>query len=331
MHRQWWLNNRFNFFDGMYLSDQYKQDYFGMRLYTPSATDKYERDTSVSAETYEPGKYYVYDAESQTYVLSNDEFNAETAYYVEGSGIGVSAGVVPPNSDFHLTPLQDQFLSVAYGGENGQTVGPILTKANTTQTIKAAQTAFIDTETYVYGGSMLKDLGDLSPQYLGKFVFPNKSTKLEKLVIGNPHNDYYNPNFSELSIGSKAPYLEELNIMNCKGLKGRSVDIAQCRRIKKVLATGSGVCNIVLPEYGILEELRLPETATSVALIDHANLTNEKFTVGTCDYNPTTKVYTYTNNFSNIQTLHIENTPINGYDIVMGSNKLLYVTLKGFN
>jgi hypothetical protein len=30
-----------------------------------------------------------------------------------------------------------------------------------------------DTETYLYGGSMLKDLGDLSHQYLGQFHFPN--------------------------------------------------------------------------------------------------------------------------------------------------------------
>jgi hypothetical protein len=48
---------------------------------------------------------------------------------------------------------------------------------------------------------MLKDLGDLSPQYLGAFRFPDKETKLESLTLGNANNKYYNPNFSSLAIG----------------------------------------------------------------------------------------------------------------------------------
>jgi hypothetical protein len=262
-----------------------------------------------------------------------DKFDAEKTYFIIDKGIAGSASVVPPCNDFTLTPLYDQYLSVGYGeGSNGQTVGPVFAKANTSKTLKASQASFIDTETYIYGGSFLKDLGDLSPQYMGKFNFPKSGqTKLEKLVIGNPHNNYYNPNFSSLDIGSSAPYLQELNIMNCRGLANRPIDISKCGRIKKVLATGSGITSLSIPEYGILEELRLPKSIVNLSLVNHFNLTDERFTVGECDYNPITKTYNYTNNFEGIRALQIENTPINSYQIVMDSTKLIYVSLKGLS
>jgi hypothetical protein len=124
-----------------------------------------------------------------------------------------------------------------------------------------------DTETYLYGGSMLKDLGDLSAQYLGRFAFPDQQTKLERLTLGNPHNDYYNPNFSALTIGSAAPYLKELEISNCSGLSGRSLRVDSCHNIQKIYATGTGLTGITLPAYGVLDELRLPETINSLTLI----------------------------------------------------------------
>lgn len=333
MHRQWWLNNRFNFFDGMYLSDDYKEDYFEMRLYTPSSEDGFVVDTSVTAETYVPGvSHYIYNEETKTYEISMEAFNAEKTYFIIDKGIAGSANVVPPCNDFTLTPLYDQYLSVGYGkGSNGQTVGPVFAKANTSKTLKASQASFIDTETYIYGGSFLKDLGDLSPQYMGKFNFPKSGqTKLERLIIGNPHNDYYNPNFSSLDIGSSAPYLQELNIMNCRGLANRPIDISKCGRIKTVLATGSGITSLAVPEYGILEELRLPKTIGTLSLVNHLNLRDEKFTIGECNYNPITKEYNYTNNFAGIRSLQVENTPINSYQIIMDSERLIYVSLKGF-
>lgn len=338
MHRQWWLNNRLNYFDGKYLSTQYKFDRFVMRLYTPDSGAEYIRDTSVTADTYQPNTHYIYNADEEIYVLdASESYDANKAYFRKATasdfqGITASASVVKPDNSFTLTPLHDQYLSVAYGGDNGKTTQPVLAKANVATKIENPGGAYIDTETYIYGGSMLKDLGDLSPQYLGKFSFPETtSTKLERLIIGNPHNEYYNPNFSDLSIGSKAPYLEELNIMNCNGLSGRSISIEDCRRIKKVYATGSGVTGISLPKFGVLEELRLPATIKNLILVDHAHLTNNNFTVGSCDYDAVNKEYNYTNDFSRISTIHVENTPIDVYPIIMNSRYLNNITVKGFN
>jgi len=35
MHRRYWLKNRISYFDGKYLSDNYRTDKFTMRIYTP--------------------------------------------------------------------------------------------------------------------------------------------------------------------------------------------------------------------------------------------------------------------------------------------------------
>ena len=335
MHRQWWLSNRLNYFDGKYLSEQYKFDRFVMRLYTPNTGDEYVRDTSVTEATYQPNMHHI--LVEGVYILDESaNFDSEKTYFRPAtandfSGITASASVVRPDNSFTLTPLHDQYLSIAYGGDNGTTTIPVLAKANTATKIDNPGGAYIDTETYIYGGSMLKDLGDLSPQYMGKFIFPDKITKLEKLVIGNPHNEYYNPNFSDLTIGSKAPYLEELNIMNCNGLSRRSIEVDKCRRLRKLYATGSGITGISLPEYGVLEELRLPASIENLKLIDHSYLTDNNFTIGSCNYDAVNKTYTYTNDFSNINTLNVINTPINTYPIIMNSQYLDRVTVKGFN
>jgi hypothetical protein len=63
---------------------------------------------------------------------------------------------------------------VGFGGDNGDTVGPIFATANIPTRVAAPSgTKYNDTETYAYGGSLLKNLGDLSTQYLGQFHFPN--------------------------------------------------------------------------------------------------------------------------------------------------------------
>jgi hypothetical protein len=239
MHRKWWLFNRVNYFNGKYLSSIYKNDKYVMRLYTPEEGQKqYIPQYDLTKEEFDNNRalgvqYYIASGpEEFTLVLETDEYDANQVYYIyfsESAKLDASLIAVPPNNDFTLTPLYNQYLSIAFGGSNGNIAGPTLVSANKAQFIPAPSgSKYNDTETYLYGGSMLKDLGDLSTQYLGQFHFPDSVTKLEKLILGNPHNDYYNPNFSSLTIGESAPYLKELEISNCSGLRGRSLDLSKC-------------------------------------------------------------------------------------------------------
>ena len=336
MHRKWWLQNRMQYFNGKYLSQNYKSNKYTLRIYRPQLGEiQYIPQYDLTAEEYNFNiennntVYYYYDEEKEQYIVSN-EFKTGTLYYIEFSNnaaLEKSLAAVPANNDFDLIPLTNQYLSVAYGGDNGDLVKTGRILANTKVRIDAPSDSYNDTETYIYGGSMLKDLGDLSPQYLGQFHFPSGTTKLETLTLGNKHPDYYNPNFSSLMIGSAAPSLKTLDLSNCIGLRGRTLSTVNCQNLEKVYATGSGMSNIVFPTDGVLREVRLPETIVALQLINHKHLTKNNFTIGTYDY--TTKTYKDAES-NRLIRLYIDNTDIDSYSLVKKSN-LQQFYLNGIN
>ena len=285
MHRRYWLKNRISYFDGKYLSDNYRSDKFMMRLYTPNAGgDNYIIASNVTADNFNENTYYTRTGDYNIGFTFTEAtiFAPGEVYYVKADNrLATSLTVVPPSNDFILTPLHNQYLSVAFGGTNGQTSGPWYAEANIPYTVSAPVGArYNDTETYIYGGSQLKDLGDLSSQYLGLFAFPGE-TKLERLVLGNKLNGYYNPSFSALVIGGLAPQLKYLDISNTE-LKG-NLDVSGCQNIEEVYACGSKLTSMSLPSYGVLKELRLPATITSLVLSYQTSLTNSYFTIGSYD------------------------------------------------
>ncbi len=331
MHRRYWLSNRIQYFNGMYLSSAYKEDRFMMRLYTPNVGDAaYTVVDDITAENFVPNTYYIRTGNegSYVYVLASS-FEAGEVYYIqENNRLITSLAAVPANNDFKLTPLHNQYLSVAFGGDNGDTVGPIYAEANTPTLISTPGTArYNDTETYVYGASQIKDLGDLSSQYLGNIQFPS-NTKLERLVLGNKKNGYYNPNFSAFSIGSAAPQLKYLDISNTQ-LRG-AIDLEKCQNIEKIFACGSRITSVSLPGYGVLNELRLPDTVTNLVLNNQTKLINENFTWGSYDSN----TETYTNSINaKISTLSIEGMPqFDSYSLLkQHANTISYYCLRDVN
>ena len=341
MHRKWWIKNRVNYFDGKYLSENYKKDKYILRLYTPEKGVKYyAAQHGLTEDEFNANKdtiTYWIKLDNGTYQKATSEFIADITYYVyvsDSARLDASIEAVKPNNDFTLTPLYDQYLAIAYGGDNGSINEPLRVKANIETLMPAPLgSKYNDTETYIYGGSTLKDLGDLSSQYLGQFHFPNEQTKLEYLTLGNFDDKYYNPNFASLQIGNSAPYLKELNIVNCLGLAGRSLDAGDCQTLKKIYATGSNIGSITLPQHGVLDELRLPPTIRSLKIIDQPKLQNANFTIGT--YTSATKKYTNITPTDGKKTgkiiqLEIENTPIDTYALVK-NNPLQRFKLHGIN
>ena len=322
LHRKWWIQNRLNYLNGKYLSDNFKTDRYIMRLYTPAPNKiNYIEVGQITENEFAQGEFYIRTKIENEDGTTSYEYNKAVSYdenefyfKIDSSKINESIEAVIPNNNFILTPLYNQYLAVAYGGGNGTTVGPEKGLANQPVYITTQQN-FNDTETYIYGGSNLKDLGDLSPQYLGAFKFPDKTTKLEKLTLGNLNNKYYNPNFSSLTIGNSAPYLSELNISNCIGLSRQNLNLFSCNNLKKVLATGTGLTGITFAEHGILEELRLPSTLRSLKLIDQPYLTNERFTIGAYDSN---KGLYGSNDYSKLLHICLNDVPnINTYQMVL--------------
>ena len=329
MHRRYWLANRIQYFNGKYLSSAYTEDRFLMRLYTPNAGgDNYVLANDVTAENFGSGTYYTRSGNTEAGFTFTPaaSYQSGIEYYTKAdSRLTTSLNVVPPSNDFTLTPLHNQYLAVAFGGQNGQTSGPHYAVANVPYLVEApAGAKYNDTETYVYGASQLKDLGDLSSQYLGNMQFPG-NTKLERLILGNKTNNYYNPNFSALSIGNSAPQLKYIDISNTQ-LKG-SLDLSGCQNIEEVYACGSGITNISLPGYGVLKELRLPPTVTALVLSNQINLLNNHFTIGT--YDSVSDTYTMSDNIA-LQSISIEGMPqFDSYALVKSSvNTLMYYCLR---
>ena len=311
MHRRYWITNRMNYLNGKYGSDINHNDKFTMRLYTPQAQEDNYYRVEIDEETFNADKtnYYIRTEIDNNYVFTQitneDIFDEIQQYFMKASNkLKESLLAVAANNDFSLTPLTKQYLSVAYGGDNGYTTTPILTDANETRLIESNGKKYNDTETYIYGGSLLKDLGDLSSQYLGLFQFPDQQTKLEKLTLGNLNNKYYNPNFSSLTVGSSAPFLKELNIANCSGLK-TTLNLIQCNNLEKIYATGSELTAISLPQHGGLQELRLPKTIKQLKIIDQELLTS--LTIGTYDSDNET----YANDIAgkSFVSIQLENLP----------------------
>lgn len=331
MHRKYWLKNRISYFDGKYLSQNYRDDKYTMRLYTPQVgADNYYRAYDVNADNFRPDTYYIRSGELGHYTFAiASTFTPGVEYYAKADNrLATSLTVVPPNNNYVLTPLHNQYLSVAFGGTNGQTSGPHYAVANTPYPINApAGAQYNDTETYVYGASQIKDLGDLSSQYLGLFSFPGE-TRLERLVLGNKKNGYYNPNFSQLTIAKAAPQLKYLDISNTQ-LKG-SLDLSNCQNLEEVYACGSSVTSVPLPSYGILRELRLPNTINTLVLNNQTHLTIDKFTIGT--YDSVSNTYTMSST-GTLQTISIEGMPqFDSYNLVkINAGTLLYYCLRDVN
>ena len=333
MHRRYWLKNRIAYFDGKYLSENYRSDKYTMRIYTPQAgQDNYFRVYDVNASNFNQKTYYTREETAPgTYVFTEaTSFVSGTEYYEKADNrLANSLNVVPPNNDYLLTPLHNQYLAVAFGGSNGQTSGPWYAVANEPYLVAAPTGAqYNDTETYVYGASQIKDLGDLSSQYLGLFLFPGE-TKLERLILGNKNNSYYNPNFSQLAIAQAAPQLKYLDISNTQ-LKG-ALDLSYCQNLEEVYACGSSITSMPLPSYGVLKELRLPSTITSLTLSYQTQLDINHFTIGTYNSNGAGS-YTMSNT-PTLQLISIEGMPqFDSYQLFSThANSLMYYCLRDIN
>lgn len=181
-----------------------------------------------------------------------------------------TTSVVPFNSAFTLTTLMAQYLGVRYGA-NGDLV-QVRADAEVATSINAtSSTDLNDKETYVYGASRIKDLGDLSSKYVGTLDV-SKATKLSKLVVGNSNSKYANTNLIELKIGNN-DLLKYLDIRNCTSLTD-TLDLSGCKNIQEIYATGTAITSISLGDGGNIKVLKLPATITNLTLKNQPLLTN---------------------------------------------------------
>lgn len=181
-----------------------------------------------------------------------------------------TTSAVPFNGAFKLTSFISMYMGVRYGG-SGE-LFQVRANAETQTTITATSgTDLNDKETYVYGASKIKDLGDLSPKYVGTLDV-SKAVQLTKLIVGNSKTNYKNTNLTELKIGNNK-LLNYLDIRNCPSLT-ETLDLSGCDNIKEIHATGTSIAAVTLAEGGNLTTMALPATITNLTLKNQPLLTN---------------------------------------------------------
>jgi hypothetical protein len=102
--------------------------------------------------------------------------------------------------------------------------------------------------------------------------------------------------------------------------------------------TGSGTSSITLPVGGILEELRLPTSITSLTIDSHKELKADGFSIGTYEYDTSLEYKDqkigagngrYINDFSKLLSIKIIDTPIDTYEMVTHASNLDKYCLRG--
>lgn len=195
--------------------------------------------------------------------------------------------------DITVTPYSHIWPCIKYGSYTVTQRG----KRNTAYTLVNPMDQMNDTEVYIYSADRIKDVGDLSGLQVGYANFA-AATKLQTLKLGDGTVGYENTNLKELYVGNNE-LLKTVDIRNCTALgtdAQKSIDLSGCASLETVLAQGTALSGITLPNGGHVETLHLPATLTNFTILNQKN-------IETLDFE----------GLSALTTLRIENTP--GVDV----------------
>ena len=161
----------------------------------------------------------------------------------------------------HICP-RIKYGSVYAGGER--------VKRNTPVELVCTQDEMDDTEVYIYSADRLASVGDLSHLKVGLAVF-SAATKLQDIIVGSEAEGYENPNLYSLEVGNNE-LLTLVNVSNCTSDKFTGMDLSGCHGLETVLAEGTKLTGVSLPNGGHLKTLKLPATIANLTIQNQKNI-----------------------------------------------------------
>lgn len=174
---------------------------------------------------------------------------------------------------FTITPYADTCLRVKFGA-GGSSYGGARVMAGETATFAIqggdSDTNVNDLETYLYSANRIAKIEGLTDYYIG-LINIGSATKLQELVVGEDSEDFANYRLESLEIGSNE-LLAKIDVSNCMNEKFISFDASGCHGLREVLAKGTKLTSVGLPNGGHLETLRLPATITNLTIRNQKNL-----------------------------------------------------------
>ena len=161
----------------------------------------------------------------------------------------------------HICP-RIKYGSVYAGGER--------VKRNTPVELVCTQDEMDDTEVYIYSADRIASVGDLSHLKVGLAVF-SAATKLQDIVLGSEEEGYENPNLYSLEVGNNE-LLTLVNVTNCNSEKFINLDLSGCHGLETLLAEGTKLTGVALPNGGHLKTLKLPDTIANLTIQNQKNI-----------------------------------------------------------
>lgn len=228
-------------------------------------------------ETYIYNRSHLWYSQYQTIQYRNNNINFR---------VGASNGVSAANADLTLTAAIALYIGARYGDTSTSAINNGKIMPNTPTTLHATNGVGRSDTVYLYSGTDLTDIGDISVFEPYEIQLRN-AKKLKNLIIGSLRNT--NTSLSALDT-TACTLLQRLNIQNCASLVG-TLDLSSNGLIEEVYAQGSGVTYVRLPSGGNLKELHLPAVRT-LSILNHTKL--EHFS---CE------------SYANMNQVRIENTP----------------------
>lgn len=200
----------------------------------------------------------------------------------------------------HICP-RIKYGSVYAGGDR--------VKRNTPVELVCTQDEMDDTEVYIYSADRIASVGDLSHLKVGLAVF-SAATKLQDIILGSEEDGYSNPNLYSLEVGNNE-LLTLVNVSNCNSEKFTNLDLSGCHGLETLLAEGTKLTGVALPNGGHLKTLKLPATIANLTIQNQKNI--ETLSLQSQE---------------NLSTLRIEGTPgLPIEDLINNSPKLNRVRL----
>ncbi len=170
-------------------------------------------------------------------------------------------------SNISIEPYADIYASILFGSYLRQ----VRALRGKSYEIECPVDNLNDTEIHIYSASQIKSTGDLSGLKVGRADF-SKATKLQYLKLGDAAEGYTNPNLTTLTLGNNV-LLKTLDLRNCINLASE-VNVSASPNIEEIYLEGTKISGVVLPNGGILKTLHLPETVTSIKLLNQTALTD---------------------------------------------------------
>ena len=228
----------------------------------------------------------------------------------------------------HICP-RIKYGSVYAGGDR--------VKRNTPVELICTQDEMDDTEVYIYSADRLASVGDLSHLKVGLAVF-SAATKLQDIVLGSEAEGYENPNLYSLEVGNNE-LLTLVNVSNCTSDKFTNLDLSGCHGLETVLAEGTKLTGVNLPNGGHLKTLKLPAVA-NLTLQNQKNIetlslqSQENLTTLRIEGTPGLPIETLINNsplLNRVRLTNIEWTATDEAALTVTMNKLMAETMKGLD